>query len=432
LFRAIVNSMISSDSQPKAGARAALSLLLGINLFNYIDRYVLAAVEPEIRRAFFAADDLDAKAKTGALATAFLVSYMVSAPIFGRMADRWSRWLLIGGGVAVWSLASGATGLAGSFFILLLTRIFVGIGEGAYGPAAPTILADLYPLKIRGRIMAVFFMAIPVGSALGYAFGGWANAHFGWRWAFYLVMPPGLLFAFLCTFMRDPRNLAARQKAKAERKSRLIEFGVLFRTPSYVLNTLASAAMTFAIGGIAFWTPTYIYEYRQQPDLAHINITFGGITVVAGILATLLGGWAGDKLRDRFAGSYFLVSGTGMVLAFPFVILMLILPFPFAWVAIFFAVFFLFLNTGPANTALANVTHPSIRATGFAVNIFIIHALGDAISPPLIGAVAGHTNMNIAFGVVSVTVLLSGLLWLRGMKYLPADTATIDKATQSR
>src|SRR5205823_4065397 len=119
LFRAIGNSMTQSDSQPKAGARAALSLLLGINLFNYIDRYILAAVEPEIRHTFFAADDLNAKGKTGALATAFLISYMISAPIFGRLADRWSRWILIGGGVAVWSLASGATGIAGSFLILL-------------------------------------------------------------------------------------------------------------------------------------------------------------------------------------------------------------------------------------------------------------------------------------------------------------------------
>jgi MFS family permease len=356
---------------------------------------------------------------------------MISAPIFGRLADRWSRWILIGGGVAVWSLASGATGVAGSFLILLLTRIFVGIGEGAYGPAAPTILADLYPLKVRGRIMAVFFMAIPVGSALGYAFGGWANAHFGWRWAFYLVLAPGLLLALLCTFMRDPRAAIPRAE-KRERKNRRVEFMTLFRTRSYVFNTLASAAMTFAIGGIAFWTPTYIYEYRGQSNLGHINMVFGAITVVAGILATLLGGWAGDKLRDRYAGSYFLVSGIGMVVAFPFIIAMLVLPFPLAWGAIFFAVFFLFLNTGPANTALANVTHPSIRATGFAVNILIIHALGDAISPPLIGWVAGHTNMNIAFGLVSATVLLSGLLWLRGMKYLPADTAAVEIAAETR
>ena len=188
--------------------------------------------------------------------------------------------------------------------------------------------------------------------------------------------------------------------------------------------------MTFAIGGIAFWTPTYIYEYRGQSNLAQINITFGGITVVAGILATLLGGWAGDKLRPRFGGSYFLFSGVGMLVAFPFTIAMLYAPFPWAWVAIFFAVFFLFLNTGPSNTALANVTHPSVRATGFALNILVIHALGDAISPPLIGAIAGHSNMNVAFLVVSGMILISGLLWLAGMKHLAADTAAVESATR--
>ncbi|MEP6603598.1 MAG: MFS transporter [Spartobacteria bacterium] len=412
------------DPQPRSGARVALLLLLGINLFNYIDRQILAAVEPEIRRTLFAPTDVNAMAKTGWMATAFLVSYMISAPIFGRLADRFSRWWLIAVGITVWSLASGATGLAGSFIILLVTRIFVGIGEGAYGPAAPTILADLYPLQIRGRVMSVFFMAIPVGSALGYAFGGWASSHFGWRTAFYLVVPPGLLLAALCFFMREPQR--GESSALPARRSRRADIATLFKTRSYVVNTIAGAAMTFAIGGLAFWTPAYIYEFRKQPDLGRINLTFGAIVVVAGFMATLLGGWAGDKLRARHPGSYFLVSGTGMLIGFPFVLAMLFIPFPWAWVAIFFAVFFLFLNTGPSNTALANVTPPAIRATAFAVNIFMVHAFGDAISPPLIGAIAGHANMNVAFFVVSITMAVAGVLWLWGARFLPADTAAVE------
>ncbi|MBA3386441.1 MAG: MFS transporter, partial [Chthoniobacterales bacterium] len=176
--------MIAGQTERKAGAGAALVLLLAINLFNYIDRQVLAAVEPEIRETFFPPNDPNAMATTGLLGTAFLVTYMLSAPALGWLADRFSRWIIVGSAVVLWSVASGGSGLAATFGILLVTRIFVGIGEGGYGPAAPTILAELFPLEKRGRILAIFCAAIPVGSALGYVLGGAVAAHFGWRWAF--------------------------------------------------------------------------------------------------------------------------------------------------------------------------------------------------------------------------------------------------------
>src|SRR5205823_2411491 len=159
----------------------------------------------DIRASFFAADDVNRITKTGLLGVAFFVTYMFSAPILGFFADRLSRWVIVGGAVILWSLASGASGLAATFGILFVTRIFVGIGEGGYGPAAPTILSDLFPIATRGRIMAVFCAAIPVGSALGYVLGGLIGSHLGWRWAFYLVMPPGLLLGLLCFWQRDPR-----------------------------------------------------------------------------------------------------------------------------------------------------------------------------------------------------------------------------------
>src|SRR4029453_6777662 len=167
-----------------SGAHRALLLLLGINLFNYIDRQILAALEPDIRATFFAAGDVNAMTKTGLLGVAFFVTYMISAPILGLLADRISRWIIVGGAVILWSLASGASGLAATFAILFATRIFVGIGEGGYGPAAPTILSDLFPIERRGRIMAIFYTAIPVGSALGYVIGGLVGAHLGGAPAF--------------------------------------------------------------------------------------------------------------------------------------------------------------------------------------------------------------------------------------------------------
>src|SRR5438067_12030349 len=164
-------------NRSSAGAATSLALLLAINLFNYIDRQILAAVEPNIRDTFFSPHDPNAMAISGTLATAFLVSYMFSAPLLGALADRFSRWPIVGSAVVLWSLACGGSGLAPAFGILIATRVFVGIGEGGYGPAAPTILSDLYPLAIRGRVLAIFNAAIPVGSALGYVFGGLITAH---------------------------------------------------------------------------------------------------------------------------------------------------------------------------------------------------------------------------------------------------------------
>jgi MFS transporter, Spinster family, sphingosine-1-phosphate transporter len=424
---AICNRQLTEGGMKKSmsGAHGALLLLLGINLFNYIDRQILAALEPDIRASFFATDDVNAMTKTGLLGDAFFVTYMLSAPILGLLADRISRWIIVGSAVILWSLASGGSGLAATFAILFATRICVGIGEGGYGPAAPTILSDLFPIETRGRIMAVFYTAIPVGSALGYVIGGLIGTHLGWRWAFYLVAPPGLLLGLLCFWQRDPR-VGAHHLAQESPRRRIGDYLRLFRTRSYLINCVAQTLMTFVTGGLGFWVPAYLRYRNQSPDVG--MTIFGLITVVAGLVSTILGGVIADRLRSRFPGSYFWVSGIGMLVACPIFIVSLYIPFPAAWIAMFFAIFFLFLNIGPSNTALANVSLPAVRATAFAANIFVIHAFGDVQAFWLLGYIGGHTNMHVAFLVVSGIIFASGLAWLIGVKYLPADTAAVETA----
>jgi MFS family permease len=434
---------------PRPGARAALLLLLAINLFNYIDRQVLAAVEPEIEKFFFpeghdysgtVLGGLSQGTWMGLLSTAFLISYMLTAPVFGWLADHMSRWSLVGFGVGIWSIASAASGLpwpaaaATAFVLLIATRAFVGVGEAAYGPVAPTVIADLYPVKRRGSVLAWFYAAIPVGGALGYAWGDLVQHKLqglggldGWRWAFFLVMPPGLLLGLLCFRMPDPPRGQADAVGAPPRKAQLRDYLDLLRIPSYVINTLGMTAMTFAIGGLAYWMPDYLKE-RGVPDIPYLGgfgrprVFFGALSALGGLLATLLGGWAGDKLRGRFSGSYFLVSGFAMLFGFPAILLMLQTPFPLAWVWVFAAVFCLFFNTGPTNTILANVTHPSVRASGFALNILVIHALGDAISPPVMGWVRDHYDWDRSFIVVSAMMLVGAVLWLCGTGFLRRDT----------
>jgi MFS family permease len=419
-------SMEPSGQKLASGARSALFLLLAINLFNYIDRQILAALEPDIRATFFAADDVHAMTKTGLLGDAFFVTYMVCAPILGLLADRFSRWIIVGSAVILWSLASGASGFAATFAILFATRILVGIGEGGYGPAAPTILSDLFPIQTRGRFMAVFYTAIPVGSALGYVIGGLVGAHMGWRWAFYLVTPPGLLLGLLCFWQRDPRVAADHLAQKSPRRS-VRDYLNLFRTRSYLINCIAMTLMTFVTGGLGFWVPAYL-RYRDQSPAVGMTI-FGLITVVAGLVSTLLGGVIADKLRSRLPGSYFWVSGIGMLIACPIFVMALYIPFPGAWIAMFLAIFFLFLNTGPSNAALANVSLPAVRATAFATSIFVVHAFGDVQAFWLLGYIGGHANMHVAFLFVSGIIFLSGVVWLIGVKYLAADTAAVEGRT---
>jgi MFS family permease len=430
-------------------------MLLCINLFNYLDRQVLASVEPEIRRDLLAGDPY-AEDKSGWLSTAFLVSYMLLAPLFGYMGDRFSRWFLIGVGVVVWSLASGASGLAGTFVLLLLTRCVVGVGEAAYGPVAPTIISDLYPVKQRGWVLSWFYVAIPVGSALGYALGSEVVAAFNsWRWAFFLVVPPGLVLGALCFLMRDPKRgqadpgaetTGSAHSGQSSFRRRLAEYRAFLRSPSYVLNTLGMTAMTFALGGMAYWMKA-LMEVREVPKVWGVEpvTVFGALSALAGLLATLSGGMAGDIVRRWIPGSYFLVSGLAMLLAFPMILLFLYTPFPAAWIFLSLAVFCLFFNTGPTNTILANVTHPAVRASAFAFNILVIHLFGDAISPPVIGTITGVVKrgamdrgvemhaaelqgLNVAFVVVSILVLIGGLLWLWGTRYLQRDTELAPKS----
>jgi MFS family permease len=362
--------------------------------------------------------------------------------VFGLLADRWSRWWLVGIGVILWSLASGASGVdwglgaAAAYWLLLITRCFVGVGEGAYGPIAPAMIADLYPVERRGQVMSWFYLAIPVGGALGYALGegiktladGWGGLS-GWRWAFYAVVPPGVLLGLWCFRMPEPPRGAPPSGSTPGLK----QYAEFLRIPSYTLNTLGMTAMTFAIGGLAYWMPAYLEE-NGAAGLGPLGprTLFGAITALAGLLATLSGGLLGDKLRTRHSGAYFLVSGIALILGFPMVLGFLYTPFPAAWIFVFLAVFCLFFNTGPTNTILANVTPSATRSSAFALNILIIHLLGDAISPPILGMIADRASLRAGFIVVSAVMLAGGVCWLMGMPHLQRDTVRNEPPVASR
>ena len=397
-------------------ASYALGLLLVVNLFNYIDRQVLYAIFPLLKTDLHLSDT-----ELGILGSAFMIFYMVSAPLLGWLGDRMSRTRLGSCGLSLWSFATLFAGLASGYRTLLAARTVVGIGEASFGTVAPGLLSDYFPKEKRGRILSFFYLAIPVGSALGYLFGGLLGQRFGWHSAFLMVGFPSLLLAIPLWFLRETDKGEGKEKAGAVKG--VEEYLQLLTNRSFVTNTLAMAAMTFALGGLAQWVPTFLYRVHNL-SVGNGNTLFGVITVFAGISGTLAGGWLGDHLQMRSPKGYLLVSGWGFLLGAPVTAFALLATSVNACLtSIFIAEFLLFLNTGPLNTVVVNVTRPSVRAMAFAVNIFFIHALGDAVSPTILGVLSDAWGLRSSLLITPLAVLVASFFTFICMRYIEGDTA---------
>ena len=399
------------QKSPQSYANFGLAVLAVVNLFNYLDRYVVSALFESLKHSELALSDI----KLGFLMTSFLVVYMLAAPIFGSLGDRRSRPRLIAFGVAFWSLATSLSAFAGSYLTLVVARAAVGVGEAAYGTIAPTLLADYFPVRQRGRIMALFFCAIPVGSALGYVIGGLMDVHYGWRAAFFVAGLPGLALAALCLRLRDPAR--GTQEPQAPRAATEVSaniaqtYRILLVNKPYVLTVLGYAAYTFAVGGLASWMPAFLERVRGMPR-AQATVSFGTIVVITGFIGTFAGGWLGDYCAKYSRAAYLWLSGLATLLAVPFVWGALTTASPGLYtLCMVIGELCLFLSTGPVNAACVNLVSPSMRASALALQVFAIHLLGDVISPPLIGALSDAASLAQAVKILPIAVLIAGITW---------------------
>ena len=398
--------------------RYALGLLLTVNILNYIDRQVLFAVFPLIKIDLRLSDTA-----LGFLGSAFMLSYMLLAPLFGWLGDHWSRTKLASGGLVVWSLATALAGFAPGYRTLLAARATVGVGEASFGTVSPGLIADYFSKQGRGRVLAWFYVAIPVGSALGYLLGGVLGQRYGWHAAFLLVGVPGLLLSIPIALLRTPPRGGAAALPQTPKGKISAGYAALFKNRSFVYNTLAMAAMTFAIGGLAQWIPSFLYRTHSL-DVAKGNTLFGATTVLAGILGTLAGGWLGDRWQKKSGKGYLLISGWGFLIGTPFAVWAILASgLTGCLSAIFIAEFFLFLNTGPLNTVIINVTNPAVRAMAFAVNIFFIHALGDAVSPSFLGWLSDQWGLRSALLITPLAMVLAGIFCFICGRFVVQDMA---------
>ena len=389
----------------------ALVLLTALNLLNYIDRSVLFAVQPLVQSEFHLTNT-----QVGYLTSAFLGFYMIAAPFTGPLADRYSRKMIIILGAIFWSALTLLTAVTHTYWELLVRHTLVGVGEATFVTIAPTFVADLFPERQRGRIFGVFYLAIPVGTAAGYLLGGKLGPHFGWRSPFYVAAVPGFLLALSLLFIPEPpRGQFDSLQETPERGS----IRGLVHNPAFWMVTLGMSAGTFSLGGIQVWMPTFLSQVRGY-SLESANLMFGKIVVVDGILASLAGGWLGDRLLPRMKGSYYFVSAISMGLGVPVMIVGLFNKGRLMIPAIALAAFLLLLNTSPLNTALVNSVGAHIRATAIAVNIFIFHLLGDVPSPTLMGYVADRRSLQAAFILPVIAMAVSSSILFYGMRFAPA------------
>jgi MFS transporter, Spinster family, sphingosine-1-phosphate transporter len=394
-----------------------LGVLSGINVLNYLDRYLAAALLPLIITDLSLSDG-----RGGALQSIFIVVYAAVSPAIGWMGDRGTRLRLAAFGVVLWSAATFGSGLAPTFAWLLVARALVGVGEASYAVVTPSVIADLYPPGRRGRALGLFYSAIPLGTAMGYMLGGWIGSHYGWRWAFFLAGGPGLLLAFALLLIREPpRGRFDVNRPESVPLSLAASWRALRQRPSYLYNTAAQTIYTFAMGGLATWMPTYFVRERHL-SLENATFIFGLVLVSAGFLGTLVGGQVSDRLSRRFPAAPFVFSGFALVASIPFTLAATLSPSPaIFWPAMFVTLLLLFLNTGPLNAAMANVLPADLRARGFALYTVAIHFLGDALSPTLIGVTSDAIGLRIPILMSGLMLAIAGLVLLVGRRALVAD-----------
>lgn len=387
--------------------KASLLALTGLNLLDYLDRQLLGAVLTPLKQELGFSDE-----QLGTLQSAFMLGYFLTAPIFGYLGDRFSRRWLIAAGVFVWSFGTLATGHASALASLLLFRVLVGFGEASFGTISPGWIADLFPPARRNLAISIFYLAIPVGSALGYVVGSAIAARYGWRSAFLWAGYPGLLLALALFWLKEPARGAADGTTVAQGAAGWRSFWELLRFKRYRLVVAGYAAQTFALGGFALWAPTFLHrEHGMSVEAA--GLFFGGTLVLTGLAATLIGGAVGSAWQRRSPAGYAGVLAVSAALAVPVAFAAFLLPdLGQARAALAMAMFLLFLPTGPVNTLILETVPVAMRASAMAASIFAIHFLGDLWSPTLVGRLSDHWgSLRQAVLILPGALLISAGFW---------------------
>jgi MFS transporter, Spinster family, sphingosine-1-phosphate transporter len=416
----------------QAYARYVLAVMVGINFFNYMDRYLAASVAPAIQKELHISD-----AALGFLGSAFLIVYALAAIPFGLWGDRGARKTVIGVGVAIWSVATLFTGFARSFAQLFLSRAVVGIGEAGYYPAGTSLMSDYFPKDQRSRVMAIWGAGATVGIAVGYAGGGIVAEKIGWRPAFFFAAAPGLVFATLAFTMREPLRGAVEQTGKAVAKTAdatARKFLELLKIPTLRATIIAQTLLFFVLASNAFWLPTYL-QRRFEMTSGSAGILSGGVLVAGGLIGILGGGWISDRRARKTPRAPLEVGIVGFVAGAVLITVAILSPQLSVFVPFFFlTVVCLYLYQGPFTAVAQNVVTPTLRASSVTLLLFISHVAGDSHSPFDVGVISDHVgSLQGALLITSPTLLVAAAIAsATGLKTVKRDIEAMEEEWAER
>jgi predicted MFS family arabinose efflux permease len=403
-----------------AGATVALVLLTAMNFVNYIDRYILPAVQEQIKGEFRITDS-----QIGSLTFWFMVAYMASSPVTGWLGDRFPRKPMIVVAALMISATNFFTSSVHSYDSLNFRHAMLGVGEACFGIFAPSMLADFYPEDQRNRVMTIFNVAIPVGAALGILGGGMIGQHYGWRSSFIVSAVPGALIALLVAFFIKEPERSGRQPEKAKMEKTIVMS--LLTNRAYMCTILGYAAVTFSLGGISWWMVSFLVRVNGYSQDKASGV-MGPIIVVAGLGGTVVGGVLAQWWSKRTAKALFYVPALSALLAVPPALLCFFGPRSLTLVGLAAAVFFIFLGTGPINASTLNSVRAEIRATAMAGQLLVIHLLGDMTSPKIIGIISDHSNLRLGLGSTLITMVIASVIFFVGARYAPPLSAQVEVA----
>ncbi|EDW74346.2 uncharacterized protein Dwil_GK21866, isoform B [Drosophila willistoni] len=368
-------------------------VLCFVNLINYMDRFTIAGVLKDVQADFSIGND-----SAGLLQTAFVISYMVCAPVFGYLGDRYSRRWIMAVGVGLWSTTTLLGSFMQSFGWFMTFRALVGIGEASYSTIAPTIISDLFIHDMRSKMLAMFYFAIPVGSGLGYIVGSkTAVLAQNWRWALRVTPILGMAAVFLIFLIKDPERGESEGSHNLGATTYAQDIKDLVKNRSFMLSTAGFTCVAFVTGALAWWGPSFIHSgMKMQPGNEHlvlddISYIFGLVAMTAGLIGVPLGSILSQRLRGRIENCDPYICAGGLLVSAPMVFFALVVPRvsgSLCFMFVFIAQVTLNLCWAIVADMLLYVVVPTRRSTAEAFQILISHALGDAGSPYLVGVIS--------------------------------------------